>query len=281
MDCRSISARSQLYFDQNEKEAALLLESACVRSQSVIRQVWGLHEPKKCRIYVMTSLLHFIFHSAPWHTAVLWGLLLPLWYLRVRKVSRFCGGWTQRYRDRPAVGVKPPRLIEQADKSIGELIFENEPDPNRKLEHIACHELTHAYSAHLHLPMWLNEGIAMVAVDRYFGKQTVKSSTLNALARFSPKHRNWKYRDLSRMKNEDIAYQYSRGYWITRFLLQRHPDLLQEILSRRQSHRSLEKRVAAALGCSRHSLWHAIDNTVSSHFGKGSLTGEQPSEPDN
>jgi len=268
MDCRRISDRSVLYFDEDETEAALLLEEACVRSQEVIRHVWGLQEPPACRIYVMTSWPQFLFHSAPWHTAIVWGLLLPFWYRRLRKQWSFCGGWTLPYRHRPAIGVKPPRLLTETDRSIGELLFKKEPDLKKRVEHIACHELTHAYAAHLRLPMWLNEGIAMVTVDRYFGKQTVKDSTLDLVAGVWSKHREGVYHKLSRMNHEEVAYHYSRGYWFTRFLLERHPGLLLEIMSARQSHRSLEKRIASALGCSHRSLWETIDNTLLMHFGE-------------
>ncbi len=118
MNCRKLSNRSVLYFDEGEAEAALLLEDACVRSQSVIREAWGLQEPAECRIYVVTSWLQFLFHSAPWHRRIIRAMLLPLWYRRVSQSWRFSGGWTLPHSKRPAVGIKPPRLIAETDRGL-------------------------------------------------------------------------------------------------------------------------------------------------------------------
>ena len=43
-----------------------------------------------------------------------------------------------------------------------------------QVQRIACHELVHAYTAHLKLPAWLHEGLAMLTVDRFFERPTVK-----------------------------------------------------------------------------------------------------------
>ncbi len=129
--------------------------------------------------------------------------------------------------------------------------------------------------------MWLNEGVAMVSVDRYFGKQTVKNSTLKIAAGVWAKHRDGAYPDFSRMKHEEVVYHYARGYCFARFLQQCHPDLLQEIMSVRQRQHSLEKRLASVLGCSHGSLWQTIDNSLLLHFGNGAASGDRPSEADN
>jgi len=76
-------------------------------------------------------------------------------------------------------------MIEKSDRSIGARLFVEEPDINNKIQHFTCHELVHACSSHLRLPMWLNEGIAMVTVDRFVGEQTVRMDTLDLVKNFS------------------------------------------------------------------------------------------------
>ena len=51
---------------------------------------------------------------------------MPFWFLRVKKIWRFAGGWTQRYARWSAIGVKPPRLIKQGDRTLGERLFVEE-----------------------------------------------------------------------------------------------------------------------------------------------------------
>jgi hypothetical protein len=198
----------------------------------------------------------------------------------MRKVWRFSGGWTLRYRHRPAIGIKPPRLLAKSDRSMGEMIFIEEPDFKKKMEHLTCHELTHAFSAHLKLPLWLNEGIAMVTVDKYLGHATVRSETLRRLNR--PQHRGsaGKYRNLPAMSKEVAVYHYVRGYWITRFLMDTHPGLLKELLQKKHHHRLIEKKIAAALGVSNKTFWEAVDERVIAHFGENSIPSEPQGEAD-
>jgi hypothetical protein len=266
MESRHVIDGIELYFPTEEREAADLFEAACERAVPLIRDTWGLPTPKQCRVYVMTSWLRFIFHSAPWHMRILWVIVLPRWFMRIRKVWRFCGGWTQRYRNRPAVGAKPPWLIAEADTTIGERIYVKEPDFDRKAEHVVCHELTHAYSGHLKLPVWLNEGMAMVSVDRYFESDTVRRDTLDFLDRPRRKRRLVSYQNLYVMKKDDIAYHYVRGYWITRHLMEARPGLLPELLKKKRSHWVLHKAIARELGMKRRVFWRTIDERVVRHF---------------
>ncbi len=266
METRHLQRGLKLYFPRGEQATADIVEEACRRSVALIRDQWGLQPPARCRVYVMTSWLHFLFHSAPWYVRVWYAVSLPLWFGRIRKLWGFVGGWTQRYRRRPAIGVKPPRLLAERDRTIGEMIFVEEPDLDKKLAHIVCHELTHAFSARLKLPMWLNEGIAMIAVDRYFGQATVKEDTRCTLSRSREATAPGRYRELPGMAAEDVVYQYVRGYWITRFLQDTHPDLLHGLLQQRPSGNEIESGVAAALGVDNAVFWSRIDRLVVDHF---------------
>lgn len=266
-----------LFFKAEERDAAELIGEACQRSIRLIHQCWGLDTPKDCRVYVMTSWLHFVFHSAPWAWQVLLGASLPLWYFRVRKMWAYAGGWTQPYGQRVAVGVKPPRLIQLADRSIGARIFVREEDIDTKVRQITCHELVHAFTAHLKLPMWLNEGLAQVTVDRFAGKPAVRSETIEVLARSSGRASPGRYWRLRPGDKDALVYHYVRGYWITRYLQETRPELLQDMLSQRYRHRVLESKLATVFGMSRAEFWHKIDGIVVSHFKpeeKGMANGE-------
>lgn len=262
METRQISDGIELCFPKKEREAAKLIEAACKRSIAVIEQLWGLRPIARCRVYVMTSWLGFAFRSAPWYARVVYAVFFPFWFNRVRKLWKCTGGWTQTHRSRSVVGIKPPRLIEQGDSRIGELIFIEEPDLEKKVEHITCHELTHALSAHLGLPVWLNEGIAMVAVDRYFGRPVVKTETLELLSSSAGKRIQGKYRSLGEMGDDDLARHYVLGYWAARLLLETRPKLLKELLAARMDHRSIEEQIAAELGFGGADFWSEMERAI-------------------
>ncbi len=135
-----------------------------------------------------------------------------------------------------------------------------------KLQNMICHELTHAYSRHLKLPMWLNEGLAMITTEKYIGKQTVKYESLKML-KYPPKeHKHGAYKNMPRMKDDTIAYHYAKGYWLTRFLHEKYPSVLKLLLQKRHSNRKAEKMIASALEIPRRKLWTEINNLAISHF---------------
>jgi hypothetical protein len=188
-----------LVFDPGEQDTADLIGGACANAVRLIQQSWGLKTPEDCRIYVMTSWLGFVFQSAPWHWRILLGATMPLWCFRARRTWPYSAAWTQRYGRRVAIGVKPPHLLEQSDRSIGVRMFVEEKDMKVNVQHVTCHELTHACSAHLKLPAWLNEGIATVTVDRFLERRTIREETLELVRGFLPKGAPPTYRELSRM----------------------------------------------------------------------------------
>jgi hypothetical protein len=178
----------------------------------------------------------------------------------------YAGGWVQRYGRRIAVGIKPPRLIEVSDRSMGELIFYPEEDPSRKLESVTCHELTHAFTSHLKLPMWLNEGLAMVTVDGMAGKPTVRSETLDTLRSSSGQSGLGSYGRLRAGDTQGLVYHTVRGYWITRYIDEVRPGLLGRLLTQRRSHSVLEAEIASEFGQDRSEFWSSIDGVVVPHY---------------
>lgn len=275
MKSRQISDKITLYFNQREKESAKIIEAACLQSLPIIRETWGLLEPKQCRVYIVNSWFYYMFHSAPWHARIPSILSFPFWYLQTRRICKLYGGLTQSRKGNPVIGIKPLKSIANTDTSVGNLIYVKAPTMNDKLEHILCHEMTHAFSSHLDLPLWLNEGIAMISVDIYFRKQTVREDTLNYLKNSRLRLYQAGYNDLPQMKKESIAYYYTRGYWITRFLMEKHPDVLKNALKKKQPQHSLENQIASALGLSRRTFLKTIDDMVLAHFSSSSSTREQ------
>ena len=172
----------------------------------------------------------------------------------------------QRYGKRCAVGVKPPWLIELSDRSIGQRIFVKDESFDHKVQLITCHELTHAFTAHLKLPMWLNEGLAMLMVDKFLGETTVKVETLRALQSSMNNPSPSKYQRLNTRDKDALAYHYVRGYWITRYVEETKPELIKDILDKRYSHKELEAKVASAYSMERNAFWESIDGILVEHY---------------
>jgi hypothetical protein len=272
MESRKVDGLILLH-DSTESEAAGVVEEACLRGLRVIEETWGLLPPAGCRVYIMTSWFQFLRASAPWSWRLLLAVTLPLWAFRTQRLWRYAGGWAQRYGRRQAVGIKPPRLMQAADSSIGKLLFVSEADMVEKVRHVTCHELTHACTAHLRLPPWMNEGIAMVTVDRFFGKPTVRQSTLDLLELHLGTKR---LADSARLNPADkpaVVRYYARGYWIVRLLVERDPQEIRDLLSMRRGRKELEIRIASSLGTTPVALWREVDGIVRSHFASAASSG--------
>jgi hypothetical protein len=262
----------QIYFPPDERAAGELVVQACERTSKLLENEWGLPTPRDCRVYVMTSVTGFMFQSAPWLWRLIMAITMPLWYFRAKRLWQFAGGWVQRFGGRLAVGVKPPRLIRMSDRRMGERIFLEEENPEMKVEHITCHELTHAYSAHLRPTAWFNEGLAMRLVDKYFDKCTVRTDTLDLLGDNSPKQIAKRYRMLSRQDQAALVNLYVRAYWLTRYLESECPQLFRDLLTNRHSEAELEFKVARSLDISKDSFWENVDRKLITHFQTKSQT---------
>ena len=258
----------RLFFDPGETETAEMIAAACEKALQLAHQSWGLEPPADCRVYVMTSWSRFFFQSAPWPWRVLLAATFPIWSFRARRTWPYSAAWTQRYGSRVAIGVKPPRLVEKSDRSIGVRMFVEERDQRLNVEQVTCHELVHACSAHLLLPMWLNEGIATLTADRFLGRPVIREDTVGFVRDFQPKGKPPTYRELLRMNVETIAYHSLRGYWIVRYLEHAQPGFLRELLSVRRDWRTIEAELARLLGIAPDDLWSKIDGMVAGHFEK-------------
>ncbi|HET7376168.1 MAG TPA: hypothetical protein VFK30_05640, partial [Anaerolineae bacterium] len=218
-----------------EQAAADLISSACADALNLIQASWGLSSPADCRIDVMTSWLGFIFRSAPWSWRILLAVTLPFWGFRARQTWPYSAAWTQRYGQRVAIGVKPPRLLAQSDKRFGVRMFVEEQDMSVNVRRVTCHELTHACSAHLQLPAWLNEGLATITVDRFAGRRTILIETLDLIRDHQPKGQPPTYRELARLSGADFVYHAVRGYWLVGLIEERCPGFLKRKFSHERS----------------------------------------------
>jgi len=249
-----------------DRETAVWIEETCERALRLAQEMWALDPPQDCHIYVMTSWWKFFFRSAPWPWKVLLAIGFPLWALRARRTWPYAAAWTQRFGRRVVIGVKPPRILEQSDLRVGVRMFVEEKDMRLKLQHVSCHELIHACSAHLRLPMWLNEGLATVTVDYYLGKTTILKETLELLRDYQPKAPPPTYRQLSRMKTEALVYHTTRGYWLTRYLSEQHNDFMIRLLETRRSAQEIDKLVVERIKIDPLTFWQEIDGILVRYF---------------
>ena len=145
-------------------------------------------------------------------------------------------------------------------------MFVEEKDVKIKVSHLTCHELTHACSAYLKLPAWLNEGIAAVTVDRLLEKQTIRRDTLELLRKFKTKERPPTYRKLSCMDAETIAYYGVLGYWLVKYQEEVRPGFLKHLFSSLPISREIEIKIAAELGIELEAFWKMIPDMILNRF---------------
>ncbi len=252
-----------LFFDALDREAAGRIGAAAEEALRIARERWGLAPRGELQVHAMTSWPGFLFRAAPWPWRPWLLLTFPLWGGRVARLWRIAGGWTQRFGRRSAVGVKPPRLLREADRTLGERLFLAEPDLEGKARQIAVHETVHACSLHLRLPAWLNEGLAMAAVDGAAGKTTVRGDSLSLLA--GDEHDGRRYPPPDRRGAEAFLRVYAQGYWRVRFLEETRPGLLKELLKGKRRGREWLPAIARALGLADEG-GAELDRRVTEHF---------------
>lgn len=255
-----------LFYAAEEQAAARVIGMACEKSVQLIHQRWGLATPEDCRVYVMTAWLRFLFHSAPWPWKAYLALTLPLAARRAGAIWPYAGGWSLSYGRRRVVGVKPPRLIQAGNRSLGEQLFVQERNLSEIVQTATCHELVHAFTFHLKLPTWLHEGLATLAMEFYLERRIVREETLENLVPLSPRQAAGGTVKLRVTDPQDLISHYARGYWLTRWIEETSPELLKDLLAERHSPKELEETVATAFGKERDRFWKEVDDVLRSHF---------------
>jgi hypothetical protein len=166
----------------------------------------------------------------------------PLWARRAERTFAVAGGWMLPWRGRLAVGVKPPRVL-PPPTPMGARLFKPVPDALEKVQHLTCHEFTHACTAHLRLPAWLNEGLAVRAVDVFAHYETVRDDTRELVVRELSSLHGRAYRRVRAGDEKSLLELYATGYWITRRIDEQNPRLLRDLLRCRRSARELARMV--------------------------------------
>jgi hypothetical protein len=259
MNCESV-AGLRLCYAPEELEAARIIGKACERSVELLRQRWRLAAPDNCQVYVMTSWRSFLFHSAPWPWKAYLALTFPLVAVRAKAIWPYAGGWSVQYGRRGVAGVKPPRLLVTADRTLGERFFAQGRTLDEIAETVTCHELTHVFTYHLRLPNWLREGVATLAMEHYLGRRIVRTDTLDQLA-VAAQAEGRQQAD----QRQALILLYARGYWLTRLIDETKPDLLLELLAVRMPGKALDDKVAAAFGGTEPArFWQEVDAILQS-----------------
>jgi hypothetical protein len=251
-----------LCYDAEENQAVSIIEAACARSVRLIQERWGLAIPPDCRVYVMTSWSRFLFQAAPGLWKAYIGLVFPLMAIRARALWQFAGGWSFTLGKRQAVGVKPPRLIQSADRSVGAKIYIRNDNFAESAQSITCHELVHAFTSHLCLPPWLNEGLATLAQEVYMERRLVREETLEYLKNLQGKAPGRFRRSTRAPSPEERVALYAQGYWLARYIDETQPELMRDLLSKRRRPREIEEVLAQAYGIKRESFWEDFSGRV-------------------
>jgi len=263
-----------LCFDPADADSAGLVADACRRTLNLLRDRYSLEPPADCRVYIMTSWRQFLFQASPWAWKLLFTATIPIWMFRIGRMWPYVGGWEMRFGRRHTIGVKPTRLLEAADKSIGNRIFLPVEDPRIKLQHLTCHELTHAVTDRLNLPGWLKEGVAMRMVDHYAGAATVRPDTLLLLDSSAPqgagRGARW----------EETIQIYARGYWLMRLIEDTHPEILKRLLAESLPARRIEQIFREAFSIPAGDFWRGITPVIRIHFSNLTRPPTQAPLPD-
>lgn len=209
-----------VYFNSNEMDTFEMINSTVHLATELIKDKWGLSIPDNSRIYVMNNWLKFLFQSAPLYYWPIIGLNLPFVFPMMKKSWGSVGGWAKRYGKRHVIGIKDKQLINLEGSELGKKIFIPETTIEDKMKHIITHELTHVCLSNYKKPEWFNEGMAMLAVDKIFQKQTVRKDTLDLLAAYN----------IDSIK-KSILSNYIVGYWFVKYLDEKEPETLKRILS--------------------------------------------------
>ncbi len=258
--CRGL----RIYNNPAEEDLTALISSACSGSLEAARDLWGLPPPRDCHIFVVTSWMDISFRAVPWYLRPFLVSSMPFWVPPLRRIWPRAGAITMgmRFGRRVTIGVKPPRLLQASDTAVGRLLYVPEKDMQVKLRHLVCHELTHACSSHLRLPMWLNEGIAMRSVDHYLGRRTISEGTLALLRADPPRSAPPCYRQMTRMDARAMTLHTARGYWLVGLLETTRPGFLKDIFSDQEKLRLIESHMADLLGLNRDRFWQEVDELI-------------------
>ena len=208
-------------------ETESLLETSCCRAVNFLQNTWSLKIPT-CHVYVTPHWQTIMLEQAPLlYKTLNQGSFILLRKRRVLldKLWSRSAGWFQRYGKHCLIAIKPLPQFEKMKLTNHPLY--TPMTAREKFSNTLLHELTHAFTAHLKLPLWLNEGIALLTAERALGYGAVRIETLEYLKR---PQKDSSYYQLPKLEGETFFYHYAKGYWLTRYLQERHGDVLRQLL---------------------------------------------------
>ena len=65
---------------------------------------------------------------------------------------------------------------------------------------------------------------------------------------------------------EQVILLYVRGYWLTRYLVEKSADLFRDLLAETSSKNEIENCVAEELNISRDRFWQQLDPILTEYF---------------
>ena len=254
--------RIQFYYPREEENDAVVIRRAISTTVDELNHRFALQPPAKCRVILMTGWQMFLETGAPGLMKLYLPLIKLLQGKRFEATWKLAGGWNQKMGNRMVAGIKPGRLIQTADRRLGEKIFIPADTIDEKVFSITSHELTHAFSYHLRLPSWLNEGLAMVTADHTLNKETVRKETLDIL-------NESKIGRITRFSLADenaLVHLYVRAYWLTRWLEKEKSGLLQSWLKRPLRPGRIDQKLASEFKKTTTDFWTSIDHFLYEYF---------------
>jgi hypothetical protein len=221
-----------------DRDNETLLSEACCEAVNFLQKTWELSVPS-CHVYVTRKWQTIYLEQPPflWKTVYKLGLsVFKDRRARLEKLWQRSAGWFERYGKLHLIAIKPLQYFQSVNLGVSPLY--QVMNAKQKFCNTLVHELTHAFTAHLKLPLWLNEGVALLAAEQALGYGGLKEGTLELL--HTPRKRI-SYLNLPNLAGEDFFYHYAKGYWLTRYL-EKHGGL-EFFLRRRRGYSRINKHI--------------------------------------
>ena len=255
-----------LYFNAEDQTAANLIGEACDTSVDLIHTTWNLETPANVCVYVMTSWLHFVFHSAPWTWRVLLAITLPLWVLRMRRMWQIAGRWRNVTANAAPSASSHHVFYKLQTRALANASSSRVSTSTKKSAATPATNSSTPFRPISSCPSGSTRDWQWSRSTSSQAQPTVQPTSLETLALTTDKINPRSYRGVHPTDPDGLVYLTTRGYWITRYLEATNPGLLQELLSEKMTHAALEDRVAAACGIDRETFWRNIDQMVVAQF---------------
>lgn len=253
-----LTPKLELIVHPDELESAEIVRKALMQGGEMLKQTWNLQLRRRAQVWVVPDL-NALAASNPWYARPAWWCMRRFTPRRLDGVWRWVSGWTLTYWDRTVIAIKPLAGLEQTMRSSGTPLLAD--TVAQRLASCAVHELTHACTPHLLATPWLNEGVALLSVDRFATRPSFTLTSLSTLQSFRPPKA---YRQLGRFNQAEVVAFYRLSYWLSRYVQEAHPSMFRAWLVRPKR---LEAELADLFQVERHSLWHSVPERLQTYFG--------------